>query len=62
VRLVRLEKDRALSVLVDPVNLAIISGGDVEASLRVERHVPDVLGFRIEESVCGELRSGGRAA
>ncbi len=42
----RFEKDGALSILIDPVNLAVVAGGDVETAIGVKSHVPDVLLWR----------------
>src|ERR1700739_2388514 len=61
-RFVGLEEDRALSVLFHAKNLAVISCGDVQTALRVKLHVPDVLGFWIEESLRRKLPCRGGAA
>src|SRR5258708_3845280 len=47
-----------MSILVDPVNLTIVAGRDVEAAISVKGHVPDVLRLGIEEYRGREL---GRA-
>ena len=58
---VGLEEDRALPVLLDAKNFAVIPRGDVQTPLRIELHVPDVLGFWIEKSFCGEFWCGAGA-
>src|SRR3954468_16470269 len=59
---VGLEEDRALAVLFNTKNFSVISRGDEQTSLRIERHIPDVLGFWIEKSFWCEFGCGAGGA
>ena len=53
---VALEKQRMFARFLDPENLPLVTGGDIDPPLRVLGQVPDVLGFRIEEDRGGVAR------
>src|ERR1700758_4470806 len=55
-RFVGLEENRALPFAVHAIDFAVIAGGDVQASVIIESQVPDVFGFRLEESLGSVLR------